>query len=177
MNYLAIIDKYYKDNTPLYDIFLSHSTSVKNKALDIAYRRCLDVDLQFVEEASMLHDIGVFLTYAPSIHCFGRHRYIEHGYLGAEILRKEGLPKHALVCERHTGTGLSLEDILQRNLPLPHRDMLPISLEEQLICYADLFFSKTRLESESTIETIRQKVALWGEQSLITFDKWLNMFE
>ncbi|KGN80032.1 phosphohydrolase [Porphyromonadaceae bacterium COT-184 OH4590] len=177
MNYLAIIDKYYQKDTPLYNIFLSHSISVKNKALNIARRHSLDVDLQFVEEASMLHDIGVFLTYAPLIHCFGSHRYIEHGYLGAEILRKEGYPKHALVCERHTGTGLSLEDILQRNLPLPHRDMMPVSLEEQLICYADLFFSKTRLESEATLDALQQKVALWGEKSLNTFKKWLNMFE
>lgn len=177
MNYLAIIDKYYKKHTPLYNIFLSHSISVKNKALYIAHKHSLDVDLQFVEEASMLHDIGVFLTYAPTIHCLGKHIYIEHGYLGADILRKEGFPRHALVCERHTGTGLSLEDILNRNLPLPHRDMMPVSLEEQLICYADLFFSKTRLESEATIETIRQKVALWGEKSSITFEKWLYMFE
>ena len=143
MNSLDIIEKYYKKGTPLYDILLSHSVSVSNKALKLARQSGLDIDLQFVQEAAMLHDIGIFLTDAPSIQCFGKHSYVEHGYLGAELLRSEGLPRHALVCERHTGTGISLEEIIERNLPLPHRDMVPVSLEEQLICYADIFYSKT----------------------------------
>ena len=134
MNSLDIIEKYYKKGTPLYDILLSHSVSVSNKALKLARQSGLDINLQFVQEAAMLHDIGIFLTDAPSIQCFGKHSYVEHGYLGAELLRSEGLPRHALVCERHTGTGISLEEIIERNLPLPHRDMVPVSLEEQLIC-------------------------------------------
>ena len=143
MNSLDIIEKYYKKGTPLYDILLSHSVSVSNKALKLARQSGLDINLQFVQEAAMLHDIGIFLTDAPSIQCFGKHSYVEHGYLGAELLRSEGLPRHALVCERHTGTGISLEEIIERNLPLPHRDMVPVSLEEQLICCADIFYSKT----------------------------------
>ena len=99
-----------------------------------------------------------------------------HGYLGAELLRSEGLPRHALVCERHTGTGISLEEIIERNLPLPHRDMVPVSLEEQLICYADIFYSKTRLEQETPIVKVRQKVARWGEQSSAKFEEWFSMF-
>jgi len=42
----------------------------------------------------------------------------------------EGYPKHGLVCERHTGTGITLEMIIKNNLPLPHRDMVPVSMEE-----------------------------------------------
>ena len=157
MNSLDIIEKYYKKGTPLYDILLSHSVSVSNKALKLARQSGLDIDFQFVQEAAMLHDI-------------------EHGYLGAELLRSEGLPRHALVCERHTGTGISLEEIIERNLPLPHRDMVPVSLEEQLICYADIFYSKTRLEQETPIVKVRQKVARWGEQSSAKFEEWFSMF-
>jgi uncharacterized protein len=173
----TLIEKYYEKGSPLYEILVSHSRSVADKAIDIALKHSeLRVDLTFLEEAAMLHDIGIFLTDAPSIHCFGTHQYIEHGYLGADILRAEGLPKHALVCERHTGTGLTLNEITTRNLPLPHRDMQPISTEEQLICFADLFFSKTRLGQETPIEKVRQKVAVWGENSVEKFDFWVKTF-
>lgn len=102
----------------------------------------LNLDTVFLEEAAMLHDIGIFLTHAPGIQCFGTEPYICHGYLGAGLVRKEGFPRHALVCERHTGAGLSLKDIMDQKLPVPHREMLPVSMEEQVICFADKFFRK-----------------------------------
>ena len=177
MNYQAIIDKYYPVDTPIYHLLMSHSRSVADKSLSIIRRHCFDVDTAFVEEAAMLHDIGIFLTNAPVIECFGSHQYIEHGYLGADIVRREGYPFHALVCERHTGTGLSTDEIVRRRLPLPHRDMRPISLEEQIICYADLFFSKTHLDVEKPIDIVRQRVAAFGDESLNTFERWVSIFE
>jgi uncharacterized protein len=125
----------------------------------------------------MLHDIGIFQCNAPRIHCHGTHQYIEHGYLGADLLRNEGLPRHALVCERHTGIGLSLEMIKQKNLPLPQRDMIPVSLEEQLICYADKFFSKTQLKKEHSIERIREYLNHYGETEVQIFNDWHLLFE
>ena len=95
-----------------------------------------------MEEAAMLHDIGIFLTHAPSLGCNGPHPYLKHGHLGCKLLEKEGLPKHALVCERHVGVGITRKDVLDHKLPLPAKDMLPLSLEEKIICYADKFFSK-----------------------------------
>lgn len=100
----------------------------------------------------MLHDIGIFRTDTDGIHCFGTYPYICHGYLGSELVAAEGFPKHALVCERHTGAGLSLQSILEQNLPVPHREMVPLSLEEQIICFADKFFSKTKLDREKSVE-------------------------
>jgi len=55
--------------------------------------------LGFIEEAALLHDIGIFNTNLPKIGCYGRHPYISHGYLGRELLENEGLAAHALVCE------------------------------------------------------------------------------
>ena len=80
-----------------------------------------------------------------------KYPYICHGYLGAELVRKEGFPKHALVCERHTGAGLSLQNIIQQDLPVPHREMTPVSLEEQIICFADKF-SKSKLDHEKELK-------------------------
>ncbi len=176
MNPILIIEKYYQKNTPLYEILISHSVSVAQKALQIIENKQLDADKNFVQEAAMLHDIGIFRTNAPSIYCFETHNYIEHGYWGAEILRAENLPKHALVCERHTGTGLTIDDIIDKKFPLPLRDMQPISLEEQLICYADLFFSKTNLNKERPIEKVREKVAAWSEKSVEKFESWNKIF-
>ena len=171
-----IIEKYYQKDTELYKILISHSVSVATKALEINYRRRLNLDKNFLTDAAMLHDIGIFMTNAPSIFCVGTHNYIEHGYLGAEILRNENLPEYALVCERHVGTGLTMQDIIDNGFPLPPRDMQPISLEEQLICYSDLFFSKTQLNSEMSVENVRKKAAQWGEKSVEKFDYWNSIF-
>ena len=154
-----------------------HSRSVTDKALALAKKHPeLDLDLTFIEEAAMLHDIGIFLTDAPDIQCFGTHPYICHGYLGADLVRKEGFPRHALVCERHTGAGLSLQDIEEQGLPVPHRDMVPVSLEEEIICFADKFFSKTKLDKEKSIEKARKSVEKHGGNGVQRFDRWCELF-
>lgn len=173
MNTLDIIEKCYKKGSDLYNILIQHSTDVKNKAIKIIEKHPeLKADKKFVEEAAMLHDIGIFLTNAPSIYCHGIAPYICHGYLGREILEGFGYPRHALVCERHTGTGISVEEIAIKNLPLPHRDMLPLSIEEQIICFADCFFSKTRLGKEKTAEEVRRGLSKFGDSSVNKFDDW-----
>ena len=177
MDALAIINKYYPEDNELKHILLTHSRAVADKALWIADRHPeLNLDRAFLEEAAMLHDIGVFLTDAPGIHCQGTHPYICHGYLGSELLQKEGYPRHALVCERHTGAGLSLKSILERELPVPHREMLPVSLEEQVICFADKFFSKTRLDEEKSMERALMSLAKFGEEGLLRFNGWCERF-
>lgn len=178
MNPYEIIAKYYTPGSDLYNILVKHSEAVRNKALELARRHPeLGLDLEFIAEAAMLHDIGILETDAPGIKCFGTHKYIEHGYLGAEMMRREGYPRHALVCERHTGTGLKLVDIITRDLPVPHRELCPVTMEEQLICYADKFFSKTRLDSEDSLERVMQKMAKWGDESIEQLRHWANLFE
>ena len=177
MDALAIINKYYPEDNELKHILLTHSRAVADKALWIADRHPeLELDRAFLEEAALLHDIGVFLTDAPGIHCHGTHPYICHGYLGSELLQKEGYPRHALVCERHTGAGLSLKGILERELPVPHREMLPVSLEEQVICFADKFFSKTRLDEEKSMERALKSLAKFGEEGVARFNGWCERF-
>lgn len=177
MDALAIINKYYPEENELKHILLTHSRSVADKALWIADRHPeLNLDRTFLEEAALLHDIGVFLTDASGIHCYGTHPYICHGYLGSQLLQQEGYPKHALVCERHTGAGLSLRSIVEQNLPVPHREMLPVSLEEQVICFADKFFSKTHLDREKTIEKALKSISKYGEEGIVRFNDWCTRF-
>ena len=103
MNIQRIFEKYYQPGTPLYNGVWSHSKLVAEKALKLAQAHPeLNIDSDFVYEAAMLHDIGVYLTHAPSIYCTGEEPYIRHGIIGAELLRNEGYPKHALVCDTVT---------------------------------------------------------------------------
>lgn len=177
MDPIALIQKFYDPSSELYQILVQHSKDVAEKALRLAKRHPeYNLDLQFIEEAAMLHDIGIFKTYAPDLHCDGELSYICHGYKGSEILMQEGYPMHALVCERHTGTGLSLEYIIKEDLPIPHRDMRPVSMEEQIICFADKFFSKTHLGEERSVKTARNKLRKYGEETILQFDTWCGMF-
>ena len=170
MNALAIINKYYSEENELKHILLTHSRSVADKALQIAVKHPeLHLDTGFLEEAALLHDIGIFMTDASGIQCFGTHPYICHGYLGSELLMKEGYPRHALVCERHTGAGMSLQSIIEQDLPIPHRDMVPVSMEEQVICFADKFFSKTHLDREKSVEKALKSISRYGEDGVIRF--------
>lgn len=178
MDYMSIIDEYYPEGTPLRAILLKHSQSVTRRALQIvSLHPELNLDGQFVLEAAMLHDIGIMRCHAPSIECFGTEPYIRHGIMGAEMLRSLGLPRHARVCERHTGAGLTLSDIESQDLPLPHRDFMPETLEEQLICYADKFYSKSKLDREKTYEQAERSLAKFGGDGVERFRHWKELFE
>jgi uncharacterized protein len=160
------------------DFLLKHSEMVARKALEVARRlKRLNPDLRFIEEASMLHDIGIFLTNAPQLGCHGKEPYILHGVLGRDILESKGLPRHALVCERHVGAGITEADIRTNRLPLPARDMVPVSLEERIICYADKFFSKDNGPlGEKPLEHVRQMINRYGPEKLSAFDRWHEEF-
>ena len=168
----------YLEGTPL-EIVLEHSRHVADLALAIADRLALPEETRlFIEEAALLHDIGVCRVNAPGLGLHGPHPYITHGVHGREILDREGFPLHALVCERHTGVGLTLEDIVRQGLPLPQRDMCPESIAEQIICFADLFYSKKpgRLAERKTVEKVRKKLLPFGEEKVRIFDSWLARF-
>ncbi len=177
MDYQRIIDKYYpelrlngrSDPQPpnsggLRELLLKHSRQVADRALLICERhKELPVDLQFLEEAAMLHDIGVFRCDAPSIYCYGTEPYIRHGIIGGEILREEGFPRHARVCERHTGTGLPGYE--------------PETIEEQIICYADKFYSKSSPDRVRTVLDTAQSLEKFGHEGVVKFLEWAEQFE
>jgi len=180
MDPIKIIQKYYNSKLKTYDFLVIHSRMVTKKALKTArIIKYLNPDLKFIKEAAMLHDIGIFLTNTPELECYGEKPYICHGYLGRKLLEKQGLLKHGLVCERHIGVGLTKEDIINRKLPLPKRDMVPITLEEKIITYADKFFSKNKeyLQKEKSIEQVKKELAQYGKDKVQKFDEWLKIFK
>lgn len=173
-----IINKYYPADDELRRIFVTHARKVAELSLSIAERHPeLGADVKFLEEAAMLHDLGIFLTDAPRIYCFGDKPYICHGFLGAELLRSHGLSRHAAVCERHTGTGLTKEQVEREGWPLPLRDYLPVTVEEQIICFADKFYSKTKfLEQARTFEQVRESMLKISPEAAEKIDRWAQMF-
>ena len=129
MNPLDIIAKYYPVGSEAYRILVIHSRSVADKALAIARMHPeMNLDLTFVEEAAMLHDIGIFRCNAPDIDCHG------------------------------------------------NRDFMPETLEEQLICYADKFYSKTKLDKEKSVEKVKQGLSKYGNETVERFDNWCKLF-
>ena len=177
MNYQAIIDKYYPADNELRHILMVHSCQVAEKALSIVDSHPhFQANRAFVEEAAMLHDIGIFRCNAAGIQCFGTEPYICHGTIGAQLLLEHGYPQHARVCERHTGAGITLQQIVEQKLPVLPRDLLPETIEEQIICYADKFFSKTKLNKEKTLEQAIHSLAKFGDEGVKRFIQWNEMF-
>lgn len=178
MNVKEIIDKYYPCENELKNIYMTHARAVADFALGLARKHPeLELDEAFIYEAAMLHDIGIFLTDAPRIYCYGSEEYLCHGYLGAELLRSIGLERHARVCERHTGTGLTKEVIERNGWNLPVKDFVPETLEEQLICFADKFFSKTKfLREPRTFGQVVESMRKISEDSVRKVEKWAEMF-
>ena len=179
VNYYKIIHKYIPPESSTYPIYMTHVTLVTKKALDIARKLGLsEKQLKFIEEAGMLHDIGIVKIKDDEIFCAGDLPYIAHGVEGRKILEDEGLKKHALVCERHTGVGIFKDEIIENNLPLPERDMLAVSLEEEIISYADLFFSKNpkKLWYERTPDEARATIEKFGQKHIDIFESWEREF-
>ena len=174
----VIIKKYYPPETDLYDLFMRHAELVTAKSLELAANVThLHPDTSFIQEAAMLHDIGIFLTHAPAIHCRGSHPYVCHGFLGRQLLDDMGFPRHGLVSERHTGAGITLNNIISNHLPLPHRDMVPVTLEEQIICVADKFYSKSPgKEGQATVENIIASLSEIEPGHGQRFTQWIRKF-
>ena len=70
--------------------------------------------------------------------------------------------KYQRVCARHTGTGLP--------------GLEPDTTEEKIVCYADKFFSKTRLEHEKTVEEAIHSLEKFGQHGVEIFKEWNEKF-
>lgn len=180
---VAIIERYYDSHSRLYAILMAHGRAVADKSLKLA--QSLDqalkdnLDMAFLEEAALLHDIGIIRVNAPSLGCNGEPPYVCHGVLGREMLETLGLERHALVCERHVGVGITVDEIRKQNLPLPLRDMRPVTLEEKIISYADKFFSKDgrqALGHERSVAEVADKLKKYGHRQVATFLEWAAFF-
>ena len=188
MNYQTIIDKYYPTDNALRRLLLRHSRQVADRCLLIAQHHPeMQLDMVFLEESAMLHDIGIYQCHAPGIFCVGQEHYIRHGLIGGRLLREEGFERHARVCERHTGTGITTpptstdEEGHRQPLLPPHLVekgfFVPETTEEQLVCYADKFYSKSRPDHVLTIDEAAHSLEKFGHEGVEKFLNWAKKFE
>jgi uncharacterized protein len=137
---IQALHKKYAPNEEALASVLEHCQIVRDIALQIA--EGLDsVDRDLLEVGALLHDIGVYRLYHDGE--IDWPRYIMHGFLGYELLQKEGLDE--AVCRfalLHTGVGLSKDDPEIQSVGMPVRDYIPETDEEKIVMYADKFHTK-----------------------------------
>jgi len=117
---------------------IRHCITVSSLAVRIArlfVKRGFNINVRLVEVGSLLHDIGRSRTHG-----------IRHGIIGGEIVRELGLPEAvARIVERHVGAGLAADEAT--SFGLPHRDLIPMTWEEKIVCYADKLVAGGRVIS------------------------------
>ncbi|TDC45899.1 HDIG domain-containing protein, partial [Actinomadura sp. KC345] len=128
-----------------------------------------DVDADLVRAGCLLHDLGVYRLYDMTGR-FDHKRYVRHGVLGHELLRDEGFPEEICrFCSRHTGMGLTRDDVERQRLPLPLGDYTAGTGEERLVMYADKFHSKTDPPTFVSADSYAVHVRRFGGDKVRTF--------
>jgi uncharacterized protein len=159
-----------------FDLVYTHCAFVCGLAEQLLARASLDLDADLVRAGSLLHDIGVYRLY-NAVGELDRSHYVRHGLLGHELLSEEGLSE--AICRfssRHTGMGLSRDDVRSQGLPLPAADYLAESVEERLVMYADKFHSKTEPPAFVTATSYAASIRCFGEDKVAAFESMRERF-
>jgi uncharacterized protein len=158
------------------DLVYTHCLIVRGIAEQLHASSGLDADIDLVRAGCLLHDIGVYRLYDDAGE-LDHANYVRHGLLGHEVLRGEGFPE--VICRfasRHTGVGLSRDDVLRQGLPLPPGDYLAETREEALVMYADKFHTKTTPPSLLTAGAYAASVRRFGEDKVAAFESMRAAF-
>jgi uncharacterized protein len=152
-----------------FDLVYTHCEIVCGIAEQLLARAAHDLNAALVRAGSLLHDIGVYSLYDGNGK-LDTSDYVRHGLLGYELLRAAGFPGALCrFCSRHTGMGLSSDDVRDQGLPLPVADYLAESGEEKLVMYADKFHSKSRPPAFFTADSALARVRRYGEDKAAAF--------
>ena len=128
--------------------------------------------------AGLLHDIGTYRVFKHDGSDgeplkFSKKRYILHGLKGYEYLLDEGVDESiAQFCRNHTGVGLTREDVVRQELPLPPADYVPMNLEQEVVMYADKFHSKSVPPKFLQVEAYTARAERFGGENK---QRWLDL--
>lgn len=128
-------------NNLIFERVYIHSEIIQKIALQLIKNNSLVINLNLVIAGTLLHDIGAYEFF--NIDPFDERKYIRHGIIGYSILKNEGYPEDLCrIASHHTGLGLKKTEIIKNNLPLPKKNFLAETIEEEIIMYSDKFHSK-----------------------------------
>ncbi|GAA4637751.1 HD domain-containing protein [Actinoallomurus vinaceus] len=166
----------YAPTPAAFDLVHTHCEIVCGIAERLLTDGGLDVDADLVRVGALLHDIGVYRLYDGD----GRideAGYIRHGILGYELLKDEGFPDVLCrFCSCHTGVGITRDDVRSQELPLPVADYVAVTLEEELVMYADKFHSKTDPPTFVTAGSYAARVRRFGADKVARFRSMCETF-
>ncbi len=164
----------YAPSDQVYAFVWLHSQIVAAIAAELIIKNHLSLDKKFIEVASLLHDIGAYRFIDQDSH-YDNVNYIRHGVVGEEILRAEGFgDRLALIASHHTGLGLTKEEIIARQLPLPQQDFVDETDEQTLVMYADKFHTKPG--QLNSLKFTRAYLATFGPKPLRRFNQLVKHF-
>ena len=138
------------------------------------------IDEHLVTIGGLLHDIGTYRVFKHDGADgkplkFSGKRYILHGLLGYEYLLEQGVDESiAQFARNHTGVGLTREQVIAQELPLPPDDYAPVNLEQEVVMVADKYHSKSTPPKFLTVEAYTAKAARFGEANR---EHWLALVD
>lgn len=165
--------KYAPDKKTFLLVF-THCQIVKEISEQLVKENNLIINKELVIAGSLLHDIGAYKL-INQWGVFDESNYIRHGIEGYHILLQEGFPEElCLIAERHTGVGISKNDVIQQKLSLPVRDYLALTLEERIVMYADKFHSKS--SHFNSLNTYSSYIKRFGQNKVKKFQSLARLF-
>jgi uncharacterized protein len=162
-----------------FDLIFTHSDIVRQIALNIAdnlSQSDIVINKDLVESGSLLHDIGVYQCFDDELNADrSLPNYLCHGHEGYKLLKKEGYSEQvARFALTHTGTGITKEDIKRENMPFEFQDFIPVTLEEEIVCYADKFH--TKWPSFNTFEEAKARLEKFDSSKGIIMNRFKMKF-
>ena len=132
---------------------IKHCIAVAELALEIVASKNKNgnenksINEELVFTGALLHDIGR-----------ARSHGVEHGFLGGEIAKSLGLDDGLVkIIQRHVGAGITAEEAKQ--LGLPRISLMPETMEEKIVAYADSLIEGTRRTSiEHALFNLKKKL-------------------
>lgn len=167
----------YAPTQAAYDLVFTHCAIVRDVALQRAEAAGLTIDKELVTIGCLLHDIGVYCLMDTEGNMPLSSAYIRHGIEGESLLKEEGYPEYLYrFASHHTGAGLTKQQIIDENLPLPHHDYIADTIEEKLVMYADKFHSKSLPPRFNTHEYYANFIKQFGDDASVRFAEFTDLF-
>lgn len=172
---IVAVHKRYASSDTVFNLVYTHCRIVSEIALWCADNVQEPVNRDILQAACLLHDIGTYIVFNDEGEAgHNRYNYKQHAILGAALADEEGFdPAIGDTIRTHVLMGLTKQEIIEHNMPLPHKDYEPTTIEGRLLCYADRFHSKRPLfnEYQTFLEHLRRdlpaqadKFAAWSRE-------------